>query len=201
MSRGAVPDLIPAGGIVLRRWEPEDAPQLAAAVTESVEHLRPWMPWIAHEPQTVEQRRALITTWRDEAEPVYGMFDEGGGRVVGGCGLHALVGPGALEIGYWVHVAHVGKGHATAAARALTGAAFTLAGIERAEIHCDEANRASAAVPRKLGFDLVRVEDREREAPGETGRHLVWALSRAHHRLRAGPAGRSSAPSTGGTPT
>ena len=29
------------------------------AVTESIEHLRPWMPWIADEPVTVEQRRAL----------------------------------------------------------------------------------------------------------------------------------------------
>ncbi|MDQ3147381.1 MAG: GNAT family N-acetyltransferase [Actinomycetota bacterium] len=187
MTAADPPARIPAGRIVLRRWEPDNAPLLVAAVTESIEHLRPWMPWIADEPQTVARRRQLITQWREEGEAVYGMFDEEGVRVLGGCGLHARIGPGALEIGYWVHVAHVRNGHATAAARALTGAAFALDGIERVEIHCDEANRASAAVPRKLGFDLVRAEDRERVAPGETGRHLVWAVERAHPRLPAAP--------------
>jgi len=182
-----VSDRIPAGAIVLRRWEPEDAPLLVAAVTESLEHLRPWMPWIAKEPQSVEQRRQMIIAWRDGGEASYGMFDEDGRRVVGGCGLHARIGPAALEIGYWVHVAHVGKGHATAAARALTSAAFAVDGIERVEIHCDETNRASAAVPAKLGFELARVEDRDPEAPGESGRHLIWLLERAHHRLPMAP--------------
>lgn len=42
------------------------------------------------------------------------------------------------------------------------------------EIRCDQANAASAAVPRKLGFRLDRIADAVVRAPGETGRQLVW---------------------------
>jgi len=57
-------------------------------------------------------------------------------------------------------------------------------------IRCDEANVRSASVPRGLGFTLVRTEVRAPEAPGETGRLMVWertepiaeALSQAESR-------------------
>ena len=42
------------------------------------------------------------------------------------------------------------------------------------EIHCDEANVRSAAVPRRLGYRLDRIEDDEVTAPAETGRSMVW---------------------------
>jgi len=42
------------------------------------------------------------------------------------------------------------------------------------EIHCDVANTASAAIPRKRGYRLDRVEAHEREAPGEQGRRMIW---------------------------
>lgn len=38
-----------------------------------------------------------------------------GDEVVGGCGLHRRVGPGGLEIGYWVHAAWTRRGIAAAA--------------------------------------------------------------------------------------
>lgn len=42
------------------------------------------------------------------------------------------------------------------------------------EIHCDAANAASNATARKAGYRLDRIELREPEAPGETGRLMVW---------------------------
>ena len=78
-----------------------------------------------------------------------------------------------MEIGYWTwrrYPARLG----TAAARALTPVALALPGVTRVEIHCDEANHASAGVPRKLGYQLDRVEAHEREAPGEQGRRMIW---------------------------
>lgn len=52
------------------------------------------------------------------------------------------------------------------------------------EIHCEEANVRSAAVPRKLGYVLDRI-DNAIEAPGETGRSMIWvrlaADARGHH--------------------
>ncbi|QXC59874.1 GNAT family N-acetyltransferase [Aquihabitans sp. G128] len=169
--------------LVVRAWAPDEAPALHAAVVASTEHLRPWMPWIAHEPLAVEERRAMIEGWRSEAadggDVVYGMWAEG--AVVGGCGLHRRLGPGGVEIGYWVHADHVGRGVATEASRLLTELAFTVADIEVVEVHHDVANAASARVPEKLGF--VRVADisvpaAEPRAPAETGRRGVWRTTR-----------------------
>jgi RimJ/RimL family protein N-acetyltransferase len=47
------------------------------------------------------------------------------------------------------------------------------------EIHCDVGNAASAAVARKLGYGMVRVESRIPQAPAETGRHQIWRSEQA----------------------
>ena len=39
------PEALSHGQVSLRRWRPGDAAALLAAVIESQEHLRPWMPW------------------------------------------------------------------------------------------------------------------------------------------------------------
>ncbi len=110
----------------------------------------------------------------------------GSAELVGGMGLHTRRGRGTLEIGYWIAAAHTRRGYATAGARALTDAAFALPGVERVEIRCDEANQASAAVPRRLGFTLEEVIDRPAAAPAETGRGMIWAIGRDVWRGRAG---------------
>lgn len=149
----------------------------------SVEHLRPWMAWAATEPRPLAERRDLLVagerSWEAGTDFVFGLFDVDDPRtVVGGCGLHARVGPAALEIGYWVRAGHTGRGHATAASSALVDAAFGLAGIERVELHHDEANLASARVPEKLGFRLVRKVPDEIVAPAEVGISWEWVLER-----------------------
>lgn len=35
--------------LVLRCWEPRDAPLLMAAIAVNLEHLRPWLLWVQHE--------------------------------------------------------------------------------------------------------------------------------------------------------
>src|SRR3954454_12766724 len=82
--------------IVLRRWTEDDAPALTRAIAESLDHLRPWMPWAADEPRDEALRRAWIREQAAGTDRVYGMWL--GDRVVGGCGLHRRLGPGALEI-------------------------------------------------------------------------------------------------------
>jgi len=95
-------------------------------------------------------------------------------RIVGGCGLHKrLVEPGPIEIGYWVHVDHVRRGIATAAAVALRQEASSM-GIGRVKIHCDESNAVSAAVARRAGFELVRTDHRPARTPSESDREMIW---------------------------
>jgi RimJ/RimL family protein N-acetyltransferase len=171
------PPVLEAGPITLRRTHPDDAVRLAVAVNESLEHLRPWMPW-AQEPATAESMDAFLRSSdeRWEAGLDFGyLLRDSTDAVVGGCGLHCRLEAGALALGYWVHVGHIGNGLATASARALTEAAFLLAGVQRVEIHCDAANVRSAAVPPRLGYELLRIDERVPAAPGEIGQLQIWA--------------------------
>jgi len=100
------------------------------------------------------------------------------GRIAGGGGLHHRIGEGGLEIGYWIHPAFLRRGLATRTAGLLTDAAFTVPGITRVEIHHDKANRASAGVPGKLGFQWVGESSDEPEAPAEIGIECRWRMEK-----------------------
>jgi len=181
------PEEVEYDGVILRRLAVEHAAAVSKAATESLEHLGPWMPWGTPEGTSYEtQRERLLgpaTLWNSGSGYEYGIFLPDG-TLVGGCGLHRRIGPSALEIGYWVHVGHTRRGIATACAGALTTVGFGLRGIERMEIHCDEANVASASVPPKLGYRLTGRVDHEPEAPGEVGSSLIWVLYRREWEAR-----------------
>lgn len=182
------------GGVVLRRWVPADAEALGHAVTESVEHLRPWMAWVGQGPEPLVRRRARLAEWEREwsegGDVLMGVFLDG--RVAGGCGLHRRIGPSGLEIGYWIHPAYTRQGLGTLAARMLTDAAFTVPGVGRVEIHHDKANLASAGIPRKLGFDWLGEFEDEPAAPAETGIEWRWEMKR--DAWLAGPGASTSGP-------
>jgi len=185
----SLPDVLPAGPVELHRWRVSHLESLLQAVAASFPELHRWMPWAATMPTAEDQRRVLATGAADfdaDREWAYLLFESGedgsttdGSGVVGAAGLHRRSGPGTLEIGYWVRTDRTGRGYATAAARALTDAALTLVdGIDRVEIRMDRANRASAAVPPKLGFRLLSTVDRDLVAAGSTGEGLIWAYDR-----------------------
>jgi RimJ/RimL family protein N-acetyltransferase len=142
--------------LVLRCWDPQDAPLLKEAVDSSLDELRRWMPWAKHEPQTLAEKVVLLRRFRgrfDLGEDfTYGIFSRDETAVVGGTGLHPRVGQDAFEIGYWIRTSRVGAGLATEAAAALTRVAFELCGVDRVEIRVDPENERSRAIPVRLGF-------------------------------------------------
>ncbi|WP_170305000.1 GNAT family N-acetyltransferase [Kitasatospora viridis] len=169
-------------GFLLRRRTLADADPVNAAIVRNIDHLRPWMVWADTAPtlaHTQEMTRVGWQLWEEGSDYMYvlGRADRPD-SVLGMFGLHRRIGPGALEIGYWVDLGHTGRSLATNGAAALTVAALALPDVERVEIHCDEANAASAAVPRKLGYRLDRVAERPASAPAETGRKLIWIKER-----------------------
>ena len=167
--------------MLLRRWLVSDAEAQQRAITESAEHLRPWMAWMTDEPQTLEQRRAMLAKWErewlDGGDVLLGVFV--GGRVAGSCGLHRRRGHDVLEIGYWIHAAFMRRGLATIVARLLTDAAFSVPEITRVEIHHDKANETSSGVPRRLGYQFIDEQPDEKAAPAELGIDCVWRMERA----------------------
>jgi len=144
--------------LVLRCWEPDDAPAVKEAIDSSLDHLRPWMPWAADEPQSLDEKVELLRYFRGEFDLeknfVYGVFDRDESRVVGGSGLHPRGGDGSLEIGYWIRADSIGQGFATELTAVLTRVGFELVGLERVDIQVDPANDVSQKIPRKLGFTL-----------------------------------------------
>lgn len=142
--------------LLVRCYNPCDAPLLAQSVTENVEHLRPWMPWVDDEPEPIEEKVKRLKRFRGNFDLgqnfVYGIFDPEDTKLLGGTGLHPRTGENQLEIGYWIHKDYINQGLVTESTAALVRVAFELIQVHKIEIHCDPANLASAAVPRKLGF-------------------------------------------------
>jgi RimJ/RimL family protein N-acetyltransferase len=172
--------------LVLRCWNPADAPLLAEAVTASIDHLRPWMPWVHAEPEELEikvQRlRGFRARFDTDQDFIYAIFTADEREVVGGTGMHPRVGADALEIGYWISALHVGQGYATEAAGALTRVAFGIHGVERMEIRCDPANERSASVPRKLGYTHeATLRANVRGVDGAMRDSMVWSLLRSEY--------------------
>jgi RimJ/RimL family protein N-acetyltransferase len=182
----SLPERIEGNAVLLRVWRVDDAVRPAEAVAESAEHLQPWMAWTADEPRTPDQRRAMLARWESEwsdgGDAYCGIFLED--DVVGSCGLHHRLGPDALEIGYWIHVAFVRRGLATEAARLLTDAAFSMPEISSVEIHHDKANLASSGVPSRLGYRFVGEQPDGGTAPEDTGVECIWRIERSEWRQR-----------------
>jgi RimJ/RimL family protein N-acetyltransferase len=164
--------------LLLRLCRISDARAVARSVRESLEHLRPWMPWADEEATRETFQRQRLRGARHKAaigeEWQYGLFPSDESSVLGTFGLIARKWPATIEIGYWVHVDWIGRGYAKRASRALTNAALALDGITTVYIRCDEANARSAAVPRGLGFTLVGTETRPPQAPAESGQLMTW---------------------------
>jgi RimJ/RimL family protein N-acetyltransferase len=178
--------LIKTQRLILRCWNPADAQLLKTAVDESLDHLLPWMPWAADEPEELQEKIDRLRQCRGKFDLgqdfVYGIFNLDQSRVLGSTGLHTHLGPLGREIGYWIHKDFINQGLATESSAALTRVAFEIEHIKRVEIHCDPDNGRSAAVPRKLGF-IHEATLRQRVPCGEQklGDTMIWTLFEADY--------------------
>ena len=174
------PEHLAHASIQLRRWREADADLCLRLVTESLEHLKPWMPWATSDYGLAEANEYLQ---RCEAEWTAGSAFQylilAGDQPAGSAGLMARIDDGGLEIGYWVHPGFTGRGVATSAAAALTEAAFALPRIDHVEIHHDVLNLASGRVPAKLGFTPAGTTTaRFGLALGDSGTTQIWRIMR-----------------------
>lgn len=174
------PEQLTHAAIGLRRWREADAGLCLRLVTESLEHLRPWMPWATTDYGPAEATGYLQRCEADwAAGTAFHYLILAGGQPAGSAGLMARIGDGGMEIGYWVHPGFTGRGIATSAAAALTEAALALPGVDHVEIHHDVLNPASGRVPEKLGFSEVGTATaRFDRAPGDSGTTRVWRIMR-----------------------
>jgi RimJ/RimL family protein N-acetyltransferase len=178
--------------LVVRCWDPHDAPLLKDALDTSLDHLRPRMPWANDEPQPLAAKVELLRRFRGlfdlGQDFVYGILAADEREVVGGTGLHTRVGEDAFEIGYWIRASRVGAGLATETVAALTCVAFTVCGVDRLEIHIDPANEISCRIPRRLGYaEEATLRRRIPPLPPESSRRDVVVFTLLAEEFRASP--------------
>ncbi|MCC6874524.1 MAG: GNAT family N-acetyltransferase [Sandaracinaceae bacterium] len=180
--------------LCIRCWSPSDAPLAQEAILQSLDHLRPSMPWIADEPLSLDDRMGLLRLFRarfdGDDDYIYAIFDRDETQVLGGTGLHKRVGPEALEIGYWIRPERARQGLITESTAALVRVAFEVHEAQRVEIHCAPSNVASAGVPRKLLFTHdATLRARTRTPGGQPRDTMVWSMLKSE--LAASPAARA----------
>ena len=173
------PDSFETERLTIRSPLPGDGAELQAAVAETIEDLRPWMPWADHVP-TVEEDEELVRQARArflQREDLWMLLLlKGTHTLVGGSGLHAINWDvPRFEIGYWVRRRFAGQGYITEAVRGITRFAFGTLGARRVEIRCDGRNERSQAVAKRAGYTLEATLHNHAVAPdGELRDTLVF---------------------------
>ena len=172
---------VETGRLVMRCWCPEDAADLRAALDESDQHLRPWIPFMKDEPRALQQTahwlRGIRAAFDRDENYQYVIHRKDTAALVGDVMLMRRAGKGALEVGYWITLSQGGHGFATEATEAALRVAFELDGVDRVELHCSPLNAPSRAIPVKLGF-VHEATLRRRFVDAEGGRHdsMIWTM-------------------------
>ena len=175
------PDAFETERLLVRSPLPGDGAEVYAAVVESLEELKPWMPW-ARQKLTVEveeeNMRRARAAFLERSDLMLLLFLKGTGTLVGGSGLHRIDWEvPKFEIGYWLRTRFAGQGYMTEAVRGITAFAFDRLGARRVEIRCDSRNHRSARVAERVGFRLEgELRNTEVGPGGEPRNTLVFSV-------------------------
>ncbi|WP_228991647.1 GNAT family N-acetyltransferase [Streptomyces sp. DH8] len=213
MDRTDGDTVLGAGGLLLRRWRPEDLPALLRAYDDPA--MRRWLAVQVRGPDgAAAWLEAQRTGWETGTRYGFAVTEagqadgEGGGPGGELLGNIALKRPdplnGTAEVGYWTAAPARGRGVASRALAALTDWAFTrfaVSGLTRLELLHQVDNAASCRVAEKGGYALARVipalpPDYPLEGHVHARRAPVAALNRSAGRRAAG-AGTDGGRATG----
>lgn len=184
------PDEFETERLIIRAPRPGTGAFINQAIRESINELRPWMPWAQDEP-TVEESEAVcrrsharflmredltLHLWLKDGAP----FNLSDGAFAGGSGLHRMDwNVPKFEIGYWLRTRLQGHGLITEAVKGIADFAFEHLDARRVEIRCDARNEKSAAVARRAGFDFEgRLRNETRDHNNALRDTLIFARVR-----------------------
>ena len=157
--------------LTIRGPLPGDGKEVHTAVTESLDELRPWMPWASGKVLNEEEYEARIREGqlkflsREDMWMI--LLLKGTHTIIGTSGLHLIDwNVPRFHIGYWVRTSYARQGYITEAVAGISDFAFDILGAKRVEIRCDVRNVRSAAIPQRLGFiheGTLRHDERNHE--------------------------------------
>ena len=147
----------------------ELAQELLAEVRDSLELLKPWLPWATDEYSMKNEMSFLneqcIERWNNKSGYAYLIRDKKTHKFCGVIDIIRMNEDAKLgEIGYWLAKSAQGKGYMTKAVLLLEKMAFEN-GFNRIEIRNEPENVKSVNVPKRAGYRLDGVMRQDRWNP------------------------------------
>ncbi|SDD64764.1 Protein N-acetyltransferase, RimJ/RimL family [Paenibacillus sp. UNCCL117] len=153
-----IPEEFESARLLIRSPLWGDGPMVNEAVKETLEELRPWMPWAQSVPSleaSEEDIRRARLRFLERSDLRLLLLDKHTGRLVGCSGLHRIDWVSRrFEIGYWLRTSCTGMGYMTEAVDAIEQFAIRELEANRIEIRCDSRNLRSAKVAERSGYTL-----------------------------------------------
>lgn len=152
-----IPSLIETNRIVMRPPKPGDGPELNAAILESWENIKDWLPFCAKGKPSLEDSeenvRRAYAKWILREDLRFSVFERSTGKFIGSTGLHRVNWEmPSFEIGYWIRSSFERKGLMSEAVNALTRIAFLALNAKRVELRCDDNNFKSKTLAERLAY-------------------------------------------------
>jgi ribosomal-protein-serine acetyltransferase len=183
--------------IVVRPHRPGDAEPLREAVLESVDEVRPWMPWCHPGYSHVDAQEWVTSCERKFREGTEFEFviSNPAGDFLGVCGLNSInVAYRLANLGYWLRTSATGRGFATAAVRQVIEFAFHQTDLARLEIVCAVGNLRSQRVAERVGALREAVLHDRLVLHGQAHDAVLYAVLRSRWGASQGPPPSGAAP-------
>lgn len=177
------PDNFESERLLIRSALWGDGAAVNEAVQESLDELRPWMPWARIIP-TPEQSEASIRRSRleflERKDLRLLLFKKDSGELVGSSGLHRIDWQTRkFEIGYWIRTSCSKQGYITEAVNAITDFAVQQLQANRIEIRCDSRNTQSARIAERSGYTLEGIMRNDKcDVDGQLRDTMIFAKVR-----------------------
>lgn len=163
-----IPEQIETPRLIMRRFKSSDTELFHEAIAESEENMTKWYNGTLAEKNVAKESiqsyvQDCITEWDDRSFIMFATFEKSTGRLIGAGSFHTLdwaVPKG--RIGYLVRSSEEGKGYATEMSNALTRYAFDKLNLKRLEIRTATENKASAVIPKRLGYTFLCVFEKNK---------------------------------------
>ncbi len=151
-----IPEAFETERLLIRVPRPGDGPALNAAILETFEDLRPWMPWAQERPtveKSEENSRKAYSSFLIRDDITLRLIHKESGLFLGSSGLHPRDwAVPKFEIGYWCRKRFERQGYMTEAVSGILRFGFETMGARRIEVRCDSINQRSIRVVERVGM-------------------------------------------------
>lgn len=152
----SIPEKFESDRLIIRAPLRGDGVRVNEAIKESIEELRPWMPWAQQVP-TIEESEIVsregYVRFAERSDLMLYLIHKKTNEFIGGSGLHRVDWQARkFEIGYWLRTSCCGQGYMTEAVARITQFAIQELQANRVEIRCDSRNSRSINVAERLDF-------------------------------------------------